>query len=80
MTRTSDDNAATNAIFILYSLDGHVQGGNTIIEVSLHKSGQAEFLKSIIGIGNQFSKENISKATGSAPLGNDEDKILYLFE
>lgn len=51
-TRTSDDNATTSTIFISYSFDGHVQGGNTVINVSLHKSGQAEFLKSIIGIGN----------------------------
>lgn len=59
--RTSDDNATPNTIFVLYSLDGHVQGGNTIIDISLRKSSQAEFLESVVGIRNQFPKENISK-------------------
>lgn len=79
-TRTSDDNATTIVVFVLYGLDGHVQGGNTIIDVFLRESGQAELLESIVGIRNQFSEENISKITQSDPLNRDEDKVGYLFE
>ena len=73
-TRTSDDDATTNAIFVLHSLDSHVQRGNTIIEVFLRKSSQAELLKCVIGIRNQFSEENIPKVTESGPIGKEVNK------
>lgn len=71
-TRTSDDNAATDIIFIHYNFDGHVQRGNSVIEVFLHKSGQAEFLESIVGIGNQLSDKNIPEVTVSGPTGKEK--------
>ena len=77
---TSDNNAAANTAFVLYSLDGHIQWGNTIIEVFLRKSSEAELLKSIVGVGNQFPEENISKDARSGPEDSEGVHIQYLFE
>lgn len=78
MTRTGNDNATANTIFILCSLDGHVQGGNAIIDIFVCQSGEAKFLESVIGIGYQFPKENISKVTGSGPKGKKTVFNTYL--
>lgn len=80
MTRTSDDNATTSTVFVSFSLDGHVQGRNAIMEVPLRESGQAELLKGIVCIGDQLSEENISKATRLDSVGETENDIGYLFE
>ena len=74
MTHTRYDYAATGTIFILYSLDSHIQGGNAVIEVLLRESSQTELFKSVIGIGDQFPEENLPKGIGSGSRRKEETR------